>query len=119
VPDDKVGSRNGWYVLYLDGIACGVFGSWKAGDSHKWTHRKPRGHAEAEFCRERQEQAKRQRETEQQGRQMQAAALARRLWRNAHPASPEHPYLGSKRVGAYGLRQANQTLLVPLTHGGQ
>ena len=31
VPEDKPGSLNGWYVLYLDGIASGAFGSWKAG----------------------------------------------------------------------------------------
>src|SRR5690554_5627604 len=31
VPGDKPGSHNGWYVLYLDGIASGAFGSWKAG----------------------------------------------------------------------------------------
>ena len=33
VPDDNPGTRNGWYVLFLDGIACGVFGSWKVGGS--------------------------------------------------------------------------------------
>jgi len=37
VPDDKAGTLNGWYVLHLDGIASGAFGSWKAGGSSTWS----------------------------------------------------------------------------------
>lgn len=33
VPEDKPGTLNGWYVLYLDGIASGAFGSWKSGSA--------------------------------------------------------------------------------------
>lgn len=41
VHGDKPGTRCGWYVLYLDGIASGAFGSWKVGDTHIWSRRRP------------------------------------------------------------------------------
>lgn len=120
VPDDKPGTRNGWYVLYLDGIASGAFGSWKAGDSHTWSHRKPTDHREAQQLAERLEHAKRQREAEQHQRQQQAAERAQRLWlHRSCPADPAHPYLIAKRVKAHGLRQVGDTLLIPLIHGGR
>ena len=61
VPGDKAGTLNGWYVLYLDGIASGAFGSWKAGSAHTWCSREPLDAREAEQVRQRIEQAKRQR----------------------------------------------------------
>ena len=48
VPGDKADTLNGWYVLYLDGIASGAFGSWKAGSAHTWCSREPLDAREAE-----------------------------------------------------------------------
>ena len=59
VPDDKAGTLNGWYVLHLDGIASGAFGSWKAGGSSTWSSRKPADPMEAELIRQRVEQIRR------------------------------------------------------------
>ena len=115
VPGDNPGTRNGWYVLFLDDIPCGVFGSWKAGGSQSWSSRKPADHLEAQLVAQRIEQARRQRETEQHQRQQVAAEYANRLWRNARSADPEHPYLVAKGVRSYALRQAGDVLLVPLT----
>ena len=67
VPEDKPNTSNGWYVLYLDGIASGAFGSWKAGSSSTWSSRKPVDQLEAELLRQRNDQAKLQREAEQLG----------------------------------------------------
>ncbi len=36
VNGDTNGSKNGWYVLFGDGIPAGSFGSWKTGDKGKW-----------------------------------------------------------------------------------
>ena len=83
VPGDKAGTLNGWYVLHLDGIASGAFGSWKAGTSHTWSSREPANPLEAEQVRQRIEQARRQREAEQHQRQQAAAEYAARLWRDA------------------------------------
>ncbi|WP_285410099.1 toprim domain-containing protein [Pseudomonas sp. FR229a] len=114
VPEDKPGSLNGWYVLYLDGIASGAFGSWKAGGASTWCSRDPVDAREAAQIRERVELARRQREAEQRQRHERAAAKANNWWRNARRASPEHPYLVAKGVRSYGLRQRGAELLVPL-----
>ncbi|WP_449106322.1 toprim domain-containing protein [Pseudomonas mohnii] len=119
VPADKSGSLNGWYVLYLDYIASGAFGSWKAGDNHTWSSREPADHREADQLRERIEQAKAQRETERRQKQQAAAELANRWWRNARRADPDHPYLIAKGVRGHGLRQRGVELLVPLYSNGQ
>lgn len=118
VPDDKAGTLNGWYVLYLDGIASGAFGSWKAGSAHTWCSREPVDAREAEQVRQRIEQARRQRQAEQHQRQQSAAEYAQRLWRDARRADPEHPYLIRKGLRTHGLRQRGDALLVPLVRNG-
>lgn len=119
VPGDKAGTLNGWYVLYLDGIASGAFGSWKAGSAHTWCSREPVDAREAEQVRQRIEQARRQRQAEQHKRQQAAAEYANRLWRDARRADPGHPYLITKGVRPYGLRQHGDALLVPMSRDGQ
>lgn len=119
VPEDRTGSQNGWYVLFLDGIASGCFGSWKAGTSHTWCSRKPVDLLEAAMIRRRTEQARHQREAEQHQRQQTAAEYAQRVWRDARRADPAHPYLGAKGCRPYNLRQRGGELLVPLHHSGE
>ena len=118
VPDDKAGTLNGWYVLYLDGIASGAFGSWKTNGSSVWSSRAPVDYREAEQVRQRIEQARRQREAEQKRRQLKASNFAQRWWRDAHHADPDHPYLIAKSVRPHGLRQRGDELLVPLYADG-
>ena len=120
VPGDRTGSRNGWYVLYLDGIAAGAFGSWKAGASWStWNSREPADHREAEQLRQRIEQSRRQREAERQRQQQAAAERAGCLWSDSRRAAEDHPYLIAKGVQAHGLRQRGGELLVPLIHAGR
>lgn len=119
VPGDKSGTLNGWYLLFADGIASGCFGSWKIGTSHTWSSRQPTNPHETEQLRQRIEQARRQREAEQHQRQQDAAEYAKRLWRDARRADPDHPYLARKGCRPYALRQRGDVLLVPLTYGGQ
>ena len=118
VPDDKPGTLNGWYVLYLDGIASGAFGSWKTNGSSAWSSRTPVDYREAEQVRQRIEQARQQREAEQRKRQLDTAILAQRWWRDARRVDPGHPYLVAKGVRPHGLRQRGDELLVPLYAGG-
>lgn len=54
-------------------------------------------------------------EAKTRAKQKQAAEKACRLWANAKPADPEHPYLKRKGVKPHGLRQIQQGLLVPLS----
>lgn len=119
VPGDKAGTFNGWYVLHLDGIAAGAFGSWRdAGTWHQWSSRAAASPQEHEQLRQRIEQARRQREAEQHQRQQAAAEYAARLWRDARRADPGHPYLFAKGCRAHTLRQRGGALLVPLSRDG-
>jgi putative DNA primase/helicase len=117
VPGDKPGSQNGWYVLFLDGIPCGVFGNWKAGGSRKWRS-EPTNHFESQLFAQHIQQAQRQREAEQRQRHQAAAEEANRLWSKARPATDNHAYLTRKQVKAHNLRQLGDVLLVPLTRYG-
>ncbi|WP_256824966.1 toprim domain-containing protein [Pseudomonas kurunegalensis] len=119
VPGDKPNTLNGWYCLFADGIASGAFGSWKTGGASTWSSREPVDAREAEQVRERIEQARRQREAEQQRRQLKAAGLAQHWWRDARRADPEHPYLVTKQVRSHALRQRGDELLVPLYVAGE
>ncbi|OWL88847.1 toprim domain-containing protein [Halopseudomonas aestusnigri] len=119
VPGDRPGSNNGWYVLHAGVIASGAFGSWKIGDCHTWTSREPADQREAHHLRQQMEQARRQREAEQRQRQQATAEYARKLWRDARRADPEHPYLTAKGCRPHALRQLGDALLVPLTHKGE
>lgn len=119
IPGDRAGSRNGWYVLHTDGIASGAFGSWKVGDAHTWSHRKPVDMREAYMLAQRIEQARQQREIEQIQRQREAAERAQRWWADdSTPADADHPYLIAKRVQPHALRKAGSVLLVPLVYRG-
>lgn len=119
IAGDKQGSLNGWYLLFLDGIASGCFGSWKAGTSHTWSSRKPADRLEAQLISQRIEQARRQREAEKHQKQQAAAEYAARRWRDARRADPAHPYLVAKGIKTHALRQSGDVLLVPLTYHGK
>lgn len=119
VPGDRAGSKNGWYVLFSDGIASGCFGSWKASVTQTWSSREPVDQLEQQLIRQRIEQTRRQREAEQHQRQQSAAEYANRLWRDARRADPTHAYLVAKSVRPHGLRQRGDDLLVPLYAEGE
>ncbi len=119
VPGDRTGSRNGWYCLFLDGLPAGAFGSWKTGETRRWSSREPANPAEAEQVRQRIEQARQQREAERLRLFRVTQARALQSWRDAKPADPEHPYLVAKGCRPHGLRQLGSVLLVPLIHAGE
>lgn len=114
VPSDRAGSRNGWYVLHLDGIARGAFGSWKTGLSSTWSSRKPANHQETQLIVQHIEQVRRQRQSKQHDRHEATAVKASRMMAAAEPADPGHPYLVSKCCQPHSLRQLEDVLLVPL-----
>lgn len=118
VPEDKSNTSNGWYVLYLDGIASGAFGSWKAGSSSTWSSRKPVDMQESQLVEQRIEYAKQQREEAQARQHIKAADKAGRIWCGAQPAQADHPYLLRKGIKPHRLRQSGDTLLVPLYADG-
>lgn len=115
VDGDKSGSANGWYVLHSHPILAGAFGSWKTGESHNWheVRAKPPTQAERDALRKHLQATQAARVVEQGRVHAEAQAKAARLWRQARPATNAHPYLERKRIGAIGIRQLRDMLLIP------
>lgn len=115
VQGDKAGSRNGWAVLYSHPIRSGAFGSWKTGETHGWRDdsRKPQTPAERAELQRQLDAMRAARDAERDKVQEEARARAAKLWTRARPATNVHPYLQRKAVGAYGVRQLRELLLIP------
>lgn len=120
VDGDKPGSSNGWYALHLDPIPHGAVGSWRTGETHPWRD----SVARKINWQERQELQQRQRQVQYERAQAQhvvyaeARAKAEKLWRVSRPADPAHPYLASKQVMPWSIRQLRDQLLIPVRRNG-
>jgi putative DNA primase/helicase len=115
VEADKAGTRNGWYVLHVDGVPAGAFGSWKLGVTHSWCAKDKASlsYAERGEVSARLDNIKRQREAELTDSRTKARGKALSIWRIAQLVE-SHPYLSKKRVCAYGIRQNKGRLVIPL-----
>ena len=108
----------GWYVLHLhhDG-AAGAFGCWRSGIKQTWHSTSGTRTLSAQEWQDIRQAITREKARATQERRIQAANAqqeAIKLWLAASPASHAHPYLWKKQVGAYGIRQYNDLLLIPL-----
>lgn len=117
VDGDKRGSRNGWYILHVDGKPAGAFGSWRLGVSAKWSDSRA-----VRLTREQRralmaEVAAKRAAREAADRESQAAArvVAEGIWKAAHEASDDHPYLRGKGVKAHGVRVGRWERFDPAT----
>lgn len=118
VEGDKRGSRNGWAVLHLDRVACGAFGHWRTGKQSTWCGGSRERLTPAEQARMEAgiATAKSVREAERLTLAVAAQTRAHRLWGQA-AAPAAHPYLLAKGVQAYGIRQLDTRLVIPLRDG--
>ena len=115
IEGDKAGSRNGWYVLHSHPLLAGAFGSWKTGESHTWCEKrsdKPPTPAERAELQRQMKAAQAARAAELVNVQTAARQRAAKLWATAHPATNAHPYLKRKQIGAYGIRQLRDMLVI-------
>lgn len=117
--DDKAGTKNGWYALYLDGTPAGVFGSWKLGSIKTWcaVDRDQQTPQQRANLRALIEQTKRQRDDEQRDRNAKAAARAKAMIGASTAADPRHQYLVNKQIQPHGIRQQGIALLIPVYVG--
>jgi putative DNA primase/helicase len=120
VEGDKAGSCNGWVVSYSHPINSGAFGSWKTGASHTWHEAtsKPQTTAERAELQRQMKAMKAARDAEREQVQAAARDRAEKLWARARVATNAHPYLQRKGVGAYGIRQMRELLLIPARDAG-
>jgi len=111
----KRGSKNGAYILHVDGCPAGWFMNYKTSVNQKWrmsgsTGRIPR-QIQAEI-----EKAKRERDSEQRQRYEVAAVKARSIWHKSKPITQQsdHQYLVNKRIQPHDIRISRDALVVPL-----
>ncbi len=111
----KVNDYAGWYVLHVDGVAAGVFGCWREGITHHWRSKSTSAMTQTERVayRDRVQSLKALRDSEQAKRNASAAARATK-WFDAEPLCTSHPYLTTKGVQPYDIRQSGDRLLIPL-----
>jgi phage/plasmid primase-like uncharacterized protein len=113
VKGDRKGKRNGWYVLHLNNIPAGAFGSWRFGIKKTWRFSAPGVTTDAS-SRERVAEAAKQRAEEEAREHERARLKAHRIWTRAKPAQADHPYLTKKKVKPHSLRMSWSRLVVPI-----
>lgn len=116
IQGDKKGSKNGYYLLFMNKISCGVFGSWKAGISHKWCSktRSRMNNSEYKEYKRQVEEAKRLREIVRAREQTEAAEFAKSIFSSCPFADPNHRYLVRKCIKPFYARQQGNTLILPV-----
>lgn len=114
--DDKAGALSIWYNFHPDAPASGAAGNWRTGARLTWCGKR----LSALTASERIEIARRiteDRKRAQEGaeaRHRDAAAKAVRIWADAAPASPNHPYLVKKQIAPGIARQSGASLVLPV-----
>jgi len=117
IEGDKSGSKNGWYVLFNDGLMAGSYGNWKTGLSCSWCAKGNDNLNKKERYQLKQQRIKasRERELQQINDQHEAAIKCGKLWNDASQlVKANHSYLVNKNIRAYNIRQLGQNLLVPI-----
>lgn len=117
-PSRKRGNAHLWVVVIDngDGTYGGSFGNHAMNARYTWffSPRRTCTPAErAEYGRQIAEARKRQ-EEERHRRQAEARQKAADLWRRARPARPDHPYLVRKSIRPHGIRQLDNSLVIPI-----
>jgi putative DNA primase/helicase len=115
----KRGDDSGWYVLHDDGVPAGSFGCWRIGLTQNWCAKSENDldPSERQAMQARIKAAQAQRDAELQTRRAKASESAASLWAQAQPVA-QHTYLTAKGVEAYGLRQHQGSLLIPMRADG-
>lgn len=113
----KKGDKAGWYVCHATrwGLVA-RFADWREGVTHPCTSFNDKSLSKSDYqelrvLRQQQVLAK---QAEDETRHQLAQTKAMRLWAQASPAHHAHPYLIRKQIQAYGARQLDEKLIVPI-----
>ncbi len=114
--DDKPGALSIWYNFHPDAPASGAAGNWRTGAKLTWCGKRLQAltSVERETLRLRIEEDKRRAQEATEARHRDAAAKAARIWADAAPASPRHPYLERKGIAPGIARQSGASLVLPV-----
>ena len=116
VDGDKIGSKNGWYVIFDDTIPAGAFGCWKRNINQKWCSRlyDSLNQQDQYAVQRRIREAQQKREEEQKKLRREAQLKAQDIWNKSQSVQDNHPYLLEKAVKAYGIREHKGKLVIPI-----
>lgn len=122
-PHDKANKKSGRYFLHSDGIVNGAFGCYHESENalaNEWRSNNPTppmSDAERKAYSERMERQRAEREEQTLQEQKDAQTACIELWGRAHDATSAHPYIECKGIRAYGVKELNGALLVPMYDG--
>ena len=113
---DKAGTRNGAYVLHLNGHPAGFAECFKRGIRFTWSAKGARlDPAERRAFAAQMAAERKRRQQEERERHELAAKQAQAILAAARDADPEHDYLKRKGVEPHGLQvDAGNRLMIPL-----
>lgn len=116
IEGDKSNSKNGWYVLHLDGIPCGVFGSWKKGLHWKWSAKNKNYMNTAEQKQQinKIKDALQRRRMLKSTEQQEVALRAEDILFGCYRANPNHPYLVKKRILPFYAHKSGKNIVLPI-----
>ena len=117
VEADKANALNGWYVLHGGELPAGAFGCWKRSIQSIWSAKSKASMNSQELAQFDQQQKanKAKIATEQKLKHEEAAKACASHWDKANPnVIANHPYIAKKQIKAYGIKQLNKQLLIPL-----
>jgi len=114
--DDKPGALSIWYNFHPDAPASGAAGNWRTGARLTWCGKRLQSLTASEraLLSQRIEQDRKRAQEAQEARHRDAAAKAARIWADAAPASPRHPYLERKGIAPGIARQSGASLVLPV-----
>jgi putative DNA primase/helicase len=114
--DDKAGALSIWYNFHPDAPASGAAGNWKTGARLTWCGKRLSALTASEraLLSQRIEQDRRRAQEAQEARHAAASAKAIRIWTDAAPASPNHPYLLKKQIAPGIARMSRGALVLPV-----
>jgi len=113
---DKGGERSGWYVCNeLDGNYFATYGNWRTGEQHKWSsiNTNELTPVDRQALQKRMEEAVKRAEEAKHIRHNEVAKEVQERYKKCQPVI-SHEYLKSKNVKSYGLKQLNESLIVPV-----
>lgn len=118
VPGDRAGSINGWYVLHLDDMPAGKFGTNRQHDvQHSWSAKLDRKLTEPERRALQKKWAQQHREREEARTRLheEVAERAAQIWNDSPQPKdqPAHDYITRKQISPVGVRVSQNKVVVP------
>lgn len=111
--NDRKGDDSGWCKLFEDGEG-GVYGCWRQGISEDWQSRTNRTPGEQAAFRARVKQAQEEAAIIEAQIRANCREKSADLWDKARDVDIKHPYLAAKAIRPVGIRQLQNSLLVPV-----